>query len=90
MRWREVLGLKGSDAANRAVIEAEHGELAQWQVLPLTPGREVFPGLWELGASGEFGTTSAWPEVNLAELLRKTVVIADAAAMPSAIGPPDG
>jgi hypothetical protein len=77
-------------SAVRAMIEDTHGELAQWHVLPFTPGREVLPDLGKLSASGDTGSTSIGPDADLAKLLRETVVISAAAANSIATGPPDG
>ncbi len=90
MHVREALAPAGAEAALRAAIEAEHGELVQWHVLPFTPGREVIP---ELGKSGTYqatGNTSNVRVADLAKLTRETATIAAVAAKPITTGPPDG
>jgi hypothetical protein len=90
MHVREALAPAGAEAALRAAIEAEHGDLVQWHVLPFTPGREVIPELGKSGTYRVIGNTSPQPVAGLAKLTRERVAIAAVAAKQIATGPPDG
>lgn len=90
MHVREALAPAGAEAALRAAIEAEHGELVQWRVQSFTPGREVLPDFGKSGTYQTIGNTSATRVADLAKLTRETVAMATVTAKPIATGPPDG